>query len=75
MPIDETSLLASVQAHIAARTQLPCSWLHVRIRYAGTGEQAYQSLHTMIHVIGELKAKNATVNKHVKEASERRRNL
>ena len=73
-PVDEPSLLASVQAHIAARTQLPCSWLHVRIRYAGTGEQAYQSLHTMIHVIGELKAKNATVNKHVKEASERRGN-
>jgi hypothetical protein len=72
--VDEASLLASVQAHIAVRTQLPCSWLHVRIRYAGTGEQAYQSLHTMIHVIGELKAKNVTVNKHVKEASERRRN-
>jgi hypothetical protein len=73
-PVDEAALLASVEAHIAARTQLPCSWLHVRIRYAGTGEQAFQSLHTMIHVIGESKAKNETVNKHIKEASEERRN-
>lgn len=72
-PVNKASLLASVRAHIAARTQLPCSWLHVRIRYAGTGEQAFQSLHTMLHVVGELNAKNAVVNKHIKEASEKRR--
>ena len=34
---------------------------------------AYQSLHMMLHVVGELSAKNATVNKHVKEASDMRK--
>lgn len=72
-PVDMDALLGAVEAHMDARSQLPCSWMHVRIRYAGTGEQAFQALHTMLHVIGELSATNKTVNKHIKEASDLRK--
>ena len=71
--VDKATLAAAVQAHIAARTQLPCSWMYVRIRYAGTGEQAYKALNTLLNVVGDLKAKSPTVIKHIEEASAKRR--
>ncbi|PCC73720.1 hypothetical protein SAMN02745121_06838 [Nannocystis exedens] len=71
--VDKATLVAAVQAHVKARTQLPCSWLQVRISYAGKGEQAFSSRFDLLDVVGDLKASNDTVIKHIKEASELRR--
>ncbi|MCY0985738.1 hypothetical protein OV203_01260 [Nannocystis sp. ILAH1] len=70
---DKAALVAAVHAHVEARSQLPCSWLHVRIRYAGKGEQAFSSLVDLLDVVGDLKSSNETVIKHIKEASALRR--
>ena len=70
--VEKAALEAEVTAHIAARTQMPCSWLLVRIRYAGTGEQAFASLITMLRVIGDLDTKNEVLKKHIQEASKLR---
>lgn len=67
--VDKAALAGEVAAHVAARAQLPCSWLLVRIRYAGTGEQAFASLITMLRVIGDLDTKNEVLKKHIQEAS------
>ena len=64
----------AVHAHVDARSQFPCSWLQVRIQYAGSGEQACGSLMDLFKVVGALDTKNETMIKHIKEASELRRN-
>ena len=66
-------LMAAVQAHVDARSQLPCSWLQVRIQYAGSGEQAFGSLMDLFKVVGALDTDNETLVKQIKEASELRR--
>ena len=66
-------LMAAVQAHVDVRSQFPCSWLQVRIQYAGSGEQAFGSLIDLFKVVGALDTKNETMIKHIKEASELRR--
>lgn len=68
------TLMAAVHAHVDARSQFPCSWLQVRIQYAGSGEQAFGSLMDLFKVVGALDTKNETMIKHIKEASELRRN-
>ena len=67
------ALMALVQAHVDARSQLPCSWLQVRIQYAGSGEQAFGSLIDLFKVVGALDSTNETLIKQIKEASELRR--
>ncbi|MFY0531764.1 hypothetical protein [Nannocystis pusilla] len=54
--VDKAVVLAGLKKHVADRSQLPCSWLLVRMRYAGSGEQAFASLFKMFRVVGELKA-------------------
>lgn len=73
LALDPGALRSAVDAHVTARAQLPCSWLLVRIRYAGTGEQAFSSLTDLLNVVGNLDSTNATLIKHIKEASELRR--
>jgi hypothetical protein len=72
--IDQAALAAEVDAHVAARSELPCSWLLVRMLYAGSGEQAFASLGDLLRVVGDLDSNNETLLKHIKEASELRRN-
>jgi hypothetical protein len=71
--VDEDALVAGVDAHVEARSQLPCSWLQIRIRYAGTGEQAFSSLFDLLDVVGDLDSKNEILLKHIREASNLRR--
>lgn len=52
--VDQAVILAGLRKHIADRSQLPCSWLRVRIRYAGSGEQAFASLFKLLRVVGAL---------------------
>lgn len=61
-----------VDAHIRARSQLPCSWMLVRIMYAGSGEQAFESLYDLLDIVGASKGKPLVV-KHIAEACELRR--
>lgn len=62
------ALTRRIVEHIDERRDLPCSWWHVRIGYAGSGPQAFGSLFKMLRVVGKLDC-NDTVAKHIKEAS------
>lgn len=70
--LDAKQVAADVEAHLAARSDLPCSWMRARIRYAGSGEQAVESLQDMLKVVGDGQGKPLVV-KHIAEASELRR--
>jgi len=70
--LDAKQVVADVNVHLAARSELPCSWMRVRIRYAGSGEQAFESLQDLLNVVGNGKGK-PIVAKHITEASELRR--
>lgn len=71
--LDAKQVAADVEAHIAARSELPCSWMKTRIRYAGAGEQAIESLQDLLKVVGDGQGKPIEA-KHITEASELRRN-
>lgn len=70
---ERRALAAKVLDHVEKRSQLPCSWLLVRMRYAGTGEQAFSSLFDLLKVVGDLNTRNPVLIKHIEEASELRR--
>ncbi|MDC0667361.1 hypothetical protein [Nannocystis radixulma] len=71
--VDVDSLVAGVEAHVKARSQLPCSWFQVRFGYTGSGEQAFGSLFDLLDVAGDLDTKNQALIKHIQEASALRR--
>jgi len=66
-------LRADVERHLELRRDLPCSWLYARLRYSGSGEQAWESLQTLLRVVGQLDGNNPTILHHIREASEVRR--
>jgi hypothetical protein len=67
--LDAATLAAEVREHIEARRDLPCSWLTTRIRYAGTGPQAFESLMDLLHVVGNLNTRSDVLKDHIKQAS------
>jgi hypothetical protein len=71
--LDAAAVERDLRTHIAARTDLPCSWFRVRIGYAGSGPRAIASLNRMLRVVGGGEG-DAVMQKHIKEASELRRN-
>jgi len=70
--LDVDRLRADVELHLELRRDLPCSWLYARLRYTGSGEQAWESLQTLLRVVGQLDGK-PTIVRHIREASEVRR--
>ncbi len=70
--IDADALVTEVKQYIAARRQLPCSWLRVRIGYSGSGAQAWGSVMNLLHIVGNLDAKKKTLRDHIVAASELR---
>lgn len=70
--IEAAPLEAEVKAYVAARRNLPCSWFRVRIRYTGTGPQAWGSLFKMMRIVGKLEGASKVCTKHIEEASELR---
>lgn len=66
--VESEVLERRVAEHMDRRRDLPCSWCHVRIRYAGTGPQAFGALFRMLKVVGNLEA-DPVVKKHIEEAS------
>ncbi len=67
-----TQVEADVRAHIRERTDLPCSWMRARIRYAGSGPRAIASLHSMLRVVGNGEGK-PLLQKNIAEAAALRR--
>jgi hypothetical protein len=70
--LDPETVAADVHRHIERRRDLPCSWMRVRLLYAGSGPQAFESIYDMLEVVGAGEGK-PVVTKHIAEASALRR--
>lgn len=66
--MDPKIVAADVRAHIDRRSEFPCSWMRVRILYAGSGPQAFESLYDLLKVVGAGGGKEI-LQKHIAAAS------
>ncbi len=70
--VSAAEIALDVRAHIAARSEWPCSWMRTRIGYSGSGQQAFSSMHDLLRVVG-AGVGDPVVERHIAEASALRR--
>lgn len=70
--LDPAQLATDVQAYMNERRDLPCSWLNTRIRYAGAGPQAWQSMINMVRALATLTRMKEAAIEHIEAAAKLR---